>query len=152
MPTVTGDWADGTQCDIDAADAYALEHFVVDFPVDAAALGAGSHTITVRTNRMPWPAAATDKPAWARVTLSEIESNKPLETFGVNMATAAAMRDRSFWARLRITKYVPNVDQIWQSTSVDVCNRSLISKPAQSIHGLPGRSPIAIKGAPRLRM
>ena len=78
-----GDWADAADCDVDGADPYALEHFVIDYPVDAAALGAGTHVLSVTTNRVPWPAGATDKPAWARVTLSERESNKTLQSFGV---------------------------------------------------------------------
>ena len=73
-----GDWEDGTTCPSGAA---ALEHLVIDHPVNAAALGAGLHTINVPTGFAPWPANLANQPAWVRVTLSEAKSVKPL-TFG----------------------------------------------------------------------
>ena len=79
-----GDWADGVDCPNAEADPkYALEHVVIDFPVNVAALGAGLHTIAVNTGRVPWPAEMSEKPAWVRVTLSERVSNKTLSWGGV---------------------------------------------------------------------
>ncbi len=80
-----GDWADGVECPTadNQPTGPALEHVVIDFRVDVAALGPGLHTIRVTTGRVPWPAEPATQPAWVRVTLSERESNKPLSDFGV---------------------------------------------------------------------
>jgi len=67
-----GDWADATQC----GQQPAVEHIVIDFPINVVGLGAGLHTINVPTGLLPWP--ATDKPAWVRLTLSERPANKTL--------------------------------------------------------------------------
>mgnify|MGYP001297396669 CR=1 FL=1 len=48
-----GDWGDGTNCNGLAA----LEHIVIDYPIDVVALGAGIHTINLPTGLVPWPAA-----------------------------------------------------------------------------------------------
>lgn len=74
--TRDGDWDDGGTC---GAGQDAVEHIVIDFPVDLVALGAGLQTINVPTGLVPWPAAQAENPAWARVTLSERESNKTLQ-------------------------------------------------------------------------
>jgi len=80
-----GDWADRTDCPQSATGALgiAMEHIVIDLPVNAAVLGAGLHTINVNTTGLvPWPADLIGKAAWLRVTLSERPSNKPFTTFG----------------------------------------------------------------------
>jgi uncharacterized repeat protein (TIGR01451 family) len=76
-----GDWADGVQCPGVAQPA--LEHIVIDHPIDAAALGPGLHTILAPTGPAPWPDALAARPSWIRVTLSEAPSHKPLTTGGV---------------------------------------------------------------------
>lgn len=77
-----GDWADSVQCPAtENQPPVALEHVVIDHPVDVVGLGPGLHTILVNTGRVPWP--ETDRPAWVRVTLSERPSNKPLTTAGI---------------------------------------------------------------------
>jgi len=73
-----GDWADATQCGAQPA----VEHIVIDSPVNVVGLGAGLHVINVPTGRVPWQ--VTDKPAWVRITLSERPSNKPLTAGGLN--------------------------------------------------------------------
>ncbi len=79
-----GDWADGVQCPQEQGlPPAALEHVVIDYGVDVIALGPGLHTLSVETGRVPWSADSAEKPAWVRVTLSEREPNKPLNTFGI---------------------------------------------------------------------
>ncbi len=74
-----GNWADAVECpSSNGQKTYAVEHVVIDYPVDAVALGAGLHTIQAPTGLVPWPAALAEKPAWVRVTLSEQPSNKTL--------------------------------------------------------------------------
>ncbi|MEZ4870505.1 MAG: DNRLRE domain-containing protein [Caldilineaceae bacterium] len=72
-----GDWADAAQC----GQQPAPEHIVIDFPVDVVALGAGLQTLNVPTGLVPWQ--TTDKPAWVRITLSELPSNKTLQAGNV---------------------------------------------------------------------
>lgn len=68
-----GDWADALNC-----PPLAPEHIVVDQQIDPVALGPGLHTITVTTTGpVPWPANQAEQPAWLRVTLSDIPSEKP---------------------------------------------------------------------------
>ena len=78
-----GDWADVRECVTPNGSRPAFEHIVIDQQISLAALGAGLHTLNVPTGRVPWPSAAADKPAWLRVTLSEIPSNKTLVLNGV---------------------------------------------------------------------
>lgn len=75
-----GDWGDGTNCGggVDGNLA-AVEHIVIDYPIDVVALGAGIHTLNLPTSLVPWPAALAQQAAWARITLSEQPSNKPLQ-------------------------------------------------------------------------
>jgi plastocyanin len=77
-----GSWDDFAQCPNPETGAteYAPEHIIIDAPINVAALGAGLHTITVNTGRVPWPAAQADDPAWVRLTLSERVSNKTFTT------------------------------------------------------------------------
>jgi uncharacterized repeat protein (TIGR01451 family) len=79
-----GDWADSFDCpNATGAVTAAREHIVIDFPVNAAALGAGLHTIDVPTSGpVVWPADQANRPAWLRLTLSERPSNKPFGTHG----------------------------------------------------------------------
>ncbi|MCB0107783.1 MAG: DUF11 domain-containing protein, partial [Caldilineaceae bacterium] len=80
-----GDWADRVECPQSATGApgIALEHIVIDMPINAAALGVGFHTINVNTTGLvAWPADLAQRPAWLRVTLSERPSNKPFTTYG----------------------------------------------------------------------
>lgn len=76
-----GDWEDTFTCaPADNLPSYALEHFIIDAPVDVGALGAGLHLLTVSTGRVSWPAELAEQAAWARLTLSERPSNKPFTT------------------------------------------------------------------------
>lgn len=78
-----GDWGDGTGCGggPDGGGPGAVEHIVIDQPIDVAALGPGLHSLSVATGRVPFPAALADRPAWVRFTLSEQVANKTL-SFG----------------------------------------------------------------------
>ncbi|GAB4116315.1 MAG: hypothetical protein OHK0050_22220 [Roseiflexaceae bacterium] len=80
-----GDWADGSFCGggVDGGGNPAVEHIVIDFPVDVIALGPGMHTINMPTGLVPWPSALADQPSWLRLTLSEQPANKPLQFGGV---------------------------------------------------------------------
>lgn len=71
-----GDWADGAQC---PNGPPALEHILIDQPIDVAALGVGLHTLTFATGPAPWPAQLAERPTWVRFTLSEREASKPLQ-------------------------------------------------------------------------
>lgn len=73
-----GDWEDATACD----NQPAVEHIVIDAPVDVVALGAGLHNINAPTGLVPWPSG--DQPAWVRITLSERPSNKTLSAGTLN--------------------------------------------------------------------
>ncbi|MEZ4862445.1 MAG: GEVED domain-containing protein [Caldilineaceae bacterium] len=80
-----GDWADRFDCPQTATGApgTALEHIVIDMPINALTLGPGLHTVNVTTSGpVAWPADQAQKPAWLRVTLSERPSNKPFTTYG----------------------------------------------------------------------
>ncbi|MFN8494820.1 MAG: carboxypeptidase regulatory-like domain-containing protein [Caldilineaceae bacterium] len=80
-----GDWADAVQCPapVGGVPGVALEHIVIDYPVDVTALGPGLHVVNVPTRLVSWPAKFNDKRAWLRVTLSERVSNKPLTAGGI---------------------------------------------------------------------
>jgi plastocyanin len=92
-----GDWADFTQCPPqENQPGVALEHIVIDFPVDAATLGAGLHVLTVPTGRVPWSAEQENKPAWLRLTLSEEPSVKPLVADGMAYGDGRGLDDRRF--------------------------------------------------------
>ncbi|MFK7805141.1 MAG: hypothetical protein AB8G95_26140 [Anaerolineae bacterium] len=56
------------------------EHIVVDAVVDPIALGVGTHTVMVNAPRVPWTNIfdLDQHPAWMRVMLTAIESNKDL--------------------------------------------------------------------------
>lgn len=68
-----GDWAGNVRCPSDQLPLppVALEHFLIDQTIDVATLGAGYHTVSVQTGRVPWPADRVQQPAWVRLTLSE---------------------------------------------------------------------------------
>jgi hypothetical protein len=75
-----GDWADAETCQAAGQPTQtALEHIVIDHPIDVAALGPGAHTINVPTDVVLWPAALATQDAWVRVTLSEEPANKTLQ-------------------------------------------------------------------------
>lgn len=80
-----GDWADSVRCAADglALPPVALEHMIIDQTIDVAALGAGYHTVSVQTGRVPWPTAQAQQPAWVRLTLSERPSAKVGNISGV---------------------------------------------------------------------
>ncbi len=80
-----GDWADAVPCPTQAgnAPATALEHIVIDYPVDVTTLGPGLHTLNVPSKLVSWPAKFSDKRAWLRVTLSERVANKPFNINGL---------------------------------------------------------------------
>ncbi len=95
------DWADVRVCGAQQA----FEHFIIDQPINLAALGAGLHVVNVPTGLVPWPASAADKPAWLRFTLSERPSNKTLVAGGVpygdgrgyNLAFATGETEDYLW-------------------------------------------------------
>ncbi len=69
-----GDWADVHDCP--TYNGVVPEHIVVDWPVNANALGPGLHVIYVSTiEPVYWP---SKRPAWLRATLSERPSNKTI--------------------------------------------------------------------------
>jgi hypothetical protein len=75
-----GDWADGGICQNSQGQNHgAVEHIVIDAPVNVGALGQGLHTIQSLSGYIAWPAALAQKPSWVRVTLSERPSNKTLQ-------------------------------------------------------------------------
>ena len=80
-----GDWADVRDCaQVTGGPALAFEHVVIDYPIDAAALGAGLHLLGVPTTGVaPWPVELAAQPTWVRATLSERPSNKTLSAGGV---------------------------------------------------------------------
>ena len=80
-----GDWADELDCPSVAGTPFssALEHIVIDYPIDVAALGAGLHTIVVPTTGPVHFAPENERPSWLRLTLSERESNKTLASSGL---------------------------------------------------------------------
>lgn len=67
-----GRWGYVGQCD----EGPALEHFIIDYPIDVVALGAGYHTLRIPTGRIYWPPERAEDPAWVRVMLSERPSEK----------------------------------------------------------------------------
>ena len=72
-----GDWDDSFR-GCPQGTGPALEHIVIDWPVDLAA-GVGLHTVWVRTSGpVYWPDELAERPSWLRVTLSERKSNKTL--------------------------------------------------------------------------
>ena len=79
-----GDWADGFTCQDEAGQNHAVvEHILIDFPIDVAALGPGLHNLNnIPTDRIAWPATLLQRP-WVRFTLSERESNKTLQFGGL---------------------------------------------------------------------
>lgn len=81
-----GDWDDIHECQVvGQAPFTAFEHIVIDFPVNAAALGAGLHTISVPTTQaVYWPTADAAKPAWLRATLSDAPSVKPFSAGAIS--------------------------------------------------------------------
>ena len=74
-----GDFADVRACGAQPA----FEHFIIDRPINLAALGVGLHVVNVSTGLVPWPAGGADNPAWLRFTLSERPSNKTLAAGGI---------------------------------------------------------------------
>jgi uncharacterized repeat protein (TIGR01451 family) len=74
-----GDWADRFDCaGATGVTTTALEHIVIDFPVNVNALGPGLHTLSVNTSvPVKWDAQLANKPYWLRLTLSDTPSNKP---------------------------------------------------------------------------
>ena len=76
-----GDWQDPFTCPpVNNEPVISREHIVIDHPVDVAALGPGLHKIYVTTNwPVFWPVEQDKRPAWMRVTLSELVSNKTLD-------------------------------------------------------------------------
>ncbi|MEZ4674440.1 MAG: GEVED domain-containing protein [Caldilineaceae bacterium] len=76
-----GDWADSFDCPRADDNKIALEHIVIDLPINAAVLGAGMHELLVDTTvpvAFPTEGVVAGMPAWLRITLSEKPSNKTL--------------------------------------------------------------------------
>lgn len=95
--TRDGDWADAVTCQgSDNQPKNAVEHIIIDHPIDVATLGAGHHTISVPTGILHWPAEERQQPAWVRLTLSERVANKPLTagalSYGDGRGYAGAFR------------------------------------------------------------
>ncbi len=78
-----GDWAGGFTCVDEAGqNKEVVEHILIDYPVDVAALGVGLHSLAnIATERVAWPAQGAQDARWIRFTLSEEPSDKPL-SFG----------------------------------------------------------------------
>jgi plastocyanin len=75
-----GDWADATQCPSTSGQvATAVEHIVIDQPINIAALNPGVNIVPVTTGLVSWPADQAQRPAWLRVTLSLAKSTKTLQ-------------------------------------------------------------------------
>jgi len=80
-----GDWEDVVRCpETPDLPGVALEHAIIDAPIDVAALGPGLHIIPVKTGRIPWPAEMEQQRSWVRLTLSERPSNKPFNVDGID--------------------------------------------------------------------
>ncbi len=76
-----GDWADRFECPRSDNNKIALEHIVIDLPINAVILGVGQHTLLVDTTVpvfFPADGDTAKTPAWLRMTLSEKPSNKTL--------------------------------------------------------------------------
>ncbi|MEZ4732010.1 MAG: hypothetical protein R3E79_33245 [Caldilineaceae bacterium] len=91
----------------------APEHIVIDFPVNVVALGAGLQLLNVPTGLVPWQ--ITDQPAWVRITLSELPSNKTLNAGGLSYGDGRGYPTPSRPARPKITTIVPRrqAGQTW---------------------------------------
>jgi hypothetical protein len=68
-----GDWADVVAC---SGGGPAIEHFMIDEPVNIAALAPGVNLLSVISGPVPWPEQFIEQPAWLRLTLSETPSTK----------------------------------------------------------------------------
>lgn len=81
-----GDWADGFTCQDAEGQAHpVVEHILIDYPIDVAALGAGLHNLpNIATQHVAWPVQLAQQPSWIRFTLSERESNKTLQFGTIN--------------------------------------------------------------------
>ena len=92
-----GDWADGFTCaDESGQNHEVVEHILIDYPIDVAALGAGLHNLSnIATQHVAWPAELTQQPSWIRFTLSERESNKT-QQFGTISYGDGRGHDRPF--------------------------------------------------------
>lgn len=89
-----GDWADFVQC----GQQEALEHIVIDYPVDVGKLGVGLHTIMVSTSGpVSWPDDMIDDPSWLRLTLSVRLSNKTLTSSGGIQYGDGRGHQMAFW-------------------------------------------------------
>ena len=73
-----GDWEDNFSC---PGGQTAVEHIVIDFPVDVVALGVGLHNLSALSGLIPWPGGQA---AWLRATLSEQPANKTLNAGAIN--------------------------------------------------------------------
>jgi plastocyanin len=75
-----GDWDDATQCATTGGQAApAVEHIVIDQPINLASLNGGGNLVSVTTGLVPWPAELAARPAWLRATLSLAKSTKTLQ-------------------------------------------------------------------------
>lgn len=139
-----GDWADAQQCappEAGSTAAVALEHIVVDFPVDTVTLGAGLHTVNVPTSGpVPWPAELAADPAWVRVTLSEKLANKPLAAGSLSYGDGRGYDDLPF-------SFGETEDYLWQpardpKNGPDVA----IRKEGIALPGVPVTMTVAAEG------
>jgi hypothetical protein len=76
--TRDGDWADAVQCPAGSPAPRAVEHVLIDAPIDLASLSPGMNTLSFTTGPVVWSDADKERAAWMRATLSIEPSAKPL--------------------------------------------------------------------------
>ena len=74
-----GSWGNGPGICAPASNDH--EHIVIDHTFDPVALGVGTHVVTTTSPLIAWPQAfgLPDEPAWMRVMLTAVESNKDFQ-------------------------------------------------------------------------
>ncbi|NJN17498.1 MAG: carboxypeptidase regulatory-like domain-containing protein [Oscillochloris sp.] len=88
-----GDWADAVACPTGAAAPGAIEHILIDAPIDLSLLAPGINNLNFTSNAVPWPANQAERPSWLRVTLSLEPSNKTLTAGNVNYGDGRGLVD-----------------------------------------------------------
>ncbi|MBP1465321.1 hypothetical protein EYB53_006350 [Candidatus Chloroploca sp. M-50] len=88
-----GDWADAVECPEGSSAAVAVEHILIDAPIDLASLNPGLNPLTFMTGAVPWPDALQERPAWLRATLSLEPSSKPLTVGDVRYGDGRGLED-----------------------------------------------------------
>jgi plastocyanin len=88
-----GDWADRVECPSTASKPFAVEHILIDAPIDLASLSAGMNRLTFTTDAVPWPIELANRPAWMRATLSLEPSSKPLSAGDLRYGDGRGLED-----------------------------------------------------------